>query len=202
VEGEERALCSLPTSGSQADPYLLRGRLAGPCPATRARGRNFTQPNQTPSQTGGERGSSRASAGRQQCRRCRAGARRTARSRTPPPSASPTSTPTSRSAVESSCPPSRRARICGGVRRPRCVGIYGFLRFLMILFAGSGCGDREGHQPRGEPAQGAPPAQCVDSSFIPASDFWLNLAGDETRELAGSSSAVLSPPISRFASGV
>jgi hypothetical protein len=29
------------------------------------------------------------------------------------------------------------------------------------LFLGSGCGDREGHQPRGVPAQGSPPAQYV-----------------------------------------
>ena len=139
--------------------------------------RNQTKP-QGPSQTGGEVAAKRArgegGTGRRQCRRCRAGARRTARSRTPPPSASPTSTPTSRSAVESSCPhPSRRARIYGGVRCPRCIGTYGFLRFLMILFAGSRCGDREGHQPRGEPAQGAPPAQCVDSPFILASDFFF-----------------------------
>ena len=46
-------------------PYLLRGRLAGPCPATRARGRNFTQPNQTPRpKPNRRRGSSKASAGR------------------------------------------------------------------------------------------------------------------------------------------
>jgi len=32
--------------------------------------------------------------------------------------------------------------------------------------------------------------------------FSLNLAGDEMRGLAGSSSAVVSPPISRFAFGV
>jgi len=92
----------------------------------------------------------------------------------------------------------------GGVRCPRCIGTCGFLWFLMIFFAGSRCGDREGHQPRGEPAQGALPAQCVDSSFILASDFFLglNLAGDEMRGLAGSSSAVVSPLISRFAFGV
>jgi len=63
----------------------------------------------------------------------------------------------------------------GGVRCPRCIGTCGFLWFLMIFFAGSRCGDREGHQPRGEPAQGAPPAQCVDSPFILASDFFWGL---------------------------
>lgn len=146
---------------------------------------------------GWHRASARGAARRQQCRRCRAGARRTARSRTPPPSASPTSTPTSRSAVESSraqaFPPGFCGRQAGPGRvlaRPRIYGrtpalhwedsllLFGVWFFFSSSFSGSGCRDREGYQPRGEPAQGTPPAQCVDSippMFSLSIFFWLNL---------------------------
>ena len=49
----------------------------------------------------------------------------------------------------------------------RCTpGFIDSLRRVVFVCPGSGCRDREGHQPRGEPAQGAPPAQCVDSSHV------------------------------------
>jgi hypothetical protein len=65
-----------------------------------------------------------------------------------------------------------RRRIYGRAAAPHWVYWFSLACFFFV-FSGSGCRDREGHQPRGEPAQGAPPAQCVDSSHVLPSHFFF-----------------------------